>query len=227
MFVKISLGLRGPLSAFDAQGGAMVPVPPPLIYFTNCPTQVRNPPRQYSALNIFIVLVKSNIVLCGLADRIHINIQTGIKVVYTSLKIRCLVNWTNCILTLARTCYFPILLHPTSYRGLTTPYYFAPNWDRVVGLGLNESLGRFEFNGTRVDLFRSYLDHSRSGLSKKDSNFEMYRLSQITFELRKIADLFKHHRVSLLRRIETYIFLPRKVKLKIWPSQINTMIALS
>ena len=43
-----------------------------------------------------------------------------------------------------------------------------------MGLRLNESLGRSEVNGTQVDLLRSYLDPSRSGQSKKDSNLEMY-----------------------------------------------------
>ena len=32
-----------------------------------------------------------------------------------------------------------------------------------------------ESNGTRVDIFRSYLDPSRSGQSKKDSDLRMYR----------------------------------------------------
>ena len=76
-----------------------------------------------------------------------------------------------------------------------------------MGQKLNEFLGRSESNGTQVDLFGSYLDLSRSGQSKKDSNFEMYRFSRITFELRKIADLFEHHRVSLSKTHRNIYFL--------------------
>ena len=84
-----------------------------------------------------------------------------------------------------------------------------------MGLGLNESLGRSEFNGNLDDLLRSYLDPSRSGQSEKDSDFEMHSFSRITFELRNIADSLKHHRVSLSETHQNIYFLPRKVKLKI------------
>ena len=39
-----------------------------------------------------------------------------------------------------------------------------------MGQKPNESLECFESNGTRVDLFRSYFDPSRSGQRKKDSD---------------------------------------------------------
>ena len=58
-----------------------------------------------------------------------------------------------------------------------------------MGLRPNESLECSESNGgARVDPFRSYLDPSRSGESKKDSDLRIYVFSQITFELRKIAE---------------------------------------
>ena len=55
---------------------------------------------------------------------------------------------------------------------------------------LNESLGRYEFNGTLVDVIKSYLDLSRSAQSKKDSIFRciVFTFSLITFEQKKKKD---------------------------------------
>ena len=80
--------------------------------------------------------------------------------------------------------------HPRTHMGgVATPHAISPLieielWDKKP----NESLGSSESNGTQVDLFRSYLDPSRSGQRKKDSDFRIYSFSQITFELRKIAE---------------------------------------
>ena len=51
--------------------------------------------------------------------------------------------------------------------------------------GPTEALGRSESNGTQVDMFRSYLDPSRSGEIKK---IEDVPFLQITFKLRKIVE---------------------------------------
>ena len=59
------------------------------------------------------------------------------------------------------------ILERTWGGGCNPPCHFAPNWDRTVGQRPNESLGCCESNDTRVDLFRSYLDPSRSGQRKK------------------------------------------------------------
>ena len=69
-------------------------------------------------------------------------------------------------LTLARTFYFPIL-ERTWGDGCNPPFHFAPNLDRTVEQRPNEFLGCSESNGTRVDLFRSCIDPSRSGQRKK------------------------------------------------------------
>ena len=100
------------------------------------------------------------------------------------------------LLRINHCCLFnprPHTLFPILERtwGLQPPCHFAPNWDRTVGQRPNESLGCSESNGTRVDLFRSYLDPSRSGQRKKDSDLRIYCFSQITFELRKICGIIQ------------------------------------
>ena len=116
---------------------------------------------------------------------------------YIRVKFKVMVNLGQ------SSCYFDLgsnfqLDLPRS-KSIPPPCHFAPNWDRTVGQRPNESLGCSGSNGTRVDLFRSYLDPSRSGQRKKDSDLRIYCFSQITFELRKIAEKFKHHRVSLFK----------------------------
>ena len=69
-------------------------------------------------------------------------------------------------ITLPRTCYFPIL-ERTWGGGFQPPCHFVPNWDRTVGQKPNKSLRCSGSNSTRVDLFRSYLDPSRSRQRKK------------------------------------------------------------
>ena len=92
----------------------------------------------------------------------------------------------------------------------------------------NESLGCSESNGTRFDLFRAYLDPSRSGQRKKDSDLRIYRFSQITFELRKIADEFKHHRVPLVKTHRNIYFLTSGGQVEnLTSGQSNMMIDLS
>ena len=131
----------------------------------------------------------------------------------------CNITFSGQVMTLTLAQFFNplphmLFLHPRTHMGGGgPPCHSASNWDRAAGQKVNESLGCFEINGTRVDVLRSYIDPSRSGQRKKYSNFDIYGFSPIFFELRKITASFKHHRVSLFETT----FLPRMVKLKIWP----------
>ena len=126
--------------------------------------------------------------LAGKNTRLNIRPWATVKCFCVNWMNRLLSNASWHFLTLARTCYFPIL--ERTWGWLPSLCHFAPNWGRAVGLRLNESWGRSEFNSTRVDLFSSYIDPSSSGQNKRDGDFEMYRSSQIFFELNKIADSF-------------------------------------
>ena len=122
--------------------------------------------------------------------------MAGIRGCMYSLKFGVQYNTYNRYIIMTYTFFNPrphmLFSHPRTHMGggvvATPPCHFVPNWDRTVGQSPNESLGCCESNDTRVDLFRSYLDPSRSGQRKKDSDFRIYSFSQITFELRKIAE---------------------------------------
>ena len=120
--------------------------------------------------------------------------------------------------------------HPRTHMGggCNPPCHFAPNWDRTVGQRPNESLRWSESNSTRVDLFRSYLDPSRSGERKNDGDLRINSFSQINFKLRKTAEWFKHHRVSLFKTHRNIYFLTSEGQVKnLTSGQSNMMIDLS
>ena len=95
------------------------------------------------------------------------------------------------MLTLARTYYFPILERTWGVASCNPPCHFTPNWDRTVGQRPNESLGCCESNDTRVDLFRSYLDPSRSGQRKKRWRFEDLRFFANNFPTKKDSGIIQ------------------------------------
>ena len=126
-------------------------------------------------------------------------------------------------LTFALTYYFPILKRRW---GVPPKINFARRILLAMGQRLKESLGRSESNGIQVDLFRSYIDPSRSS-QIKNSNFEMYRFWRITFELRKVPDSFKHHRVSLSKMHRNIYFVASEGQVEnLTSGQSNMMIDL-
>ena len=68
--------------------------------------------------------------------------------------------------------------HPMPFRTVIT----------VVELWDKDQTIPWDGRSPRVDLFRLYLDPSRWGRSKKDSDLTIYHLLQITFTLTKIAE---------------------------------------
>ena len=89
-------------------------------------------------------------------------------------------------LTLARTCYFPIL-ERTWGGGIATPHAISPLIK--IELWNKGQKNPWDVLNPMVPGLTS-LSHilTPPGRVKKDSDLRIYRFSQITFELRKIAE---------------------------------------
>ena len=100
-------------------------------------------------------------------------------------------------LTLACTCYFPILERTW---GGCNPHAISPIIE--IELWDENQTNAWDVLSPMVPGLTSsghILTHPGRVKVKKDSDLRMYRFSKITFELKKIADPFKHYRVSLFK----------------------------